>query len=258
MLPGEHIVVLGRPENALDARISNLQLRDTLLVLFPGPRVLFAYLFRTPLEDTVAENVLKYGYGGLNIDVCRIHSGPSQGKSATCKDKGGGNWGVFNDDRWRPKPLPIDRSMAKGRWPTNLLLVHGPGCVRVGEKKVRGGTARRLAGVSNQVAYGGNIGRLAPGTPDLGYVGSDGLETVPAWACQPDCPVRLLDEQSGRLKSGDPTGAVRNEGGNMLLGQGKGVPLTGYGDAGGASRFYPQFGSFPEALDWITKLIGTP
>lgn len=58
-------------------------------------------VFRKPLEGTVADNVLKYGTGGINIDGCRLAS-----QSRT------------------------------GRWPTNTVFCHAPKCVRVGTDTV--------------------------------------------------------------------------------------------------------------------------
>jgi len=49
------------------------ELRDTLLLLLPGPTTLFAALYRVPLqESTVAAQVLKTGTGGIWIDGCRV------------------------------------------------------------------------------------------------------------------------------------------------------------------------------------------
>jgi hypothetical protein len=84
MTPGSHLIVLGQAEDAIQIRKQGLQLRDTVLILLPGPREVFAFLFRKPLEGTVAQNVLKHGVGGLNIDGCRIlcaGGSPSAGRA---------------------------------------------------------------------------------------------------------------------------------------------------------------------------------
>lgn len=75
-------------------------------------------LARKPLDGTVAANVLKWGTGALNIDACRIHSGPSVGGAKS----GETVLGVLNDDGWTPQAQAIDRSMAQGRWPANVVL----------------------------------------------------------------------------------------------------------------------------------------
>ena len=49
---------------------------------------------------------------------------------------------------------------------------------------------------------------------------------------------RLIDEQSGHLQSGQPRG-IRAGNNNNVFGQfAGGIPVTGIGDSGGASRFY--------------------
>ena len=60
--------------------------------------------------------------------------------------------------------------------------------------------------------------------------------------CVEDCPVRLLDEQSGELKSGQP-GVRRKPHAAGNIGSGlapTGVTEVGYADSGGASRFFYQ------------------
>ena len=80
---------------------------------------------RKPLDGTVATNVLQHGTGALNIDGCRVHSGPSAGGSVS----GGNAFG--QDSGWNAhenRPTAIDRGMAAGRWPPNALFSHAEGC----------------------------------------------------------------------------------------------------------------------------------
>ena len=51
---------------------------------------------RKPLIGTVAANVREHGTGGLNIDGCRVHGGPSEGGA-------------------------VSGSTSDGRWPANLI-----------------------------------------------------------------------------------------------------------------------------------------
>lgn len=192
---------------------------------------------RAPLEGTVAENFMKHGTGGINIEATRIgglvheserresDAGPSR---MWGYEEGGGGLGSRSGERHNPE----------GRWPANLIMGHMPECERVGMKKVSGGTAIRHRGIK-EGGYGGDLGRLPEGTSDLGYVGSDGKEAVEAWSCSPSCPVRGLDEQSGGLKA---RGNVHSED------HGAGYDASSYafgglehgnaGDSGGASRFF--------------------
>jgi hypothetical protein len=70
---------------------------------------------RKPLIGTVADNVLAWGTGGVNVDACRI---------ATNDDLSGGTYGgVFSATRDENGNLcKAIGSGDKGRWPANLLL----------------------------------------------------------------------------------------------------------------------------------------
>jgi hypothetical protein len=258
MLPGEHLVVIGQPEDAARARASGLILRDTLLILLSGPRELFAYLFRQPLEGTVAENVLMHGVGGLNIDGCRVAGQAEVPGSRRIYRR-------FDDKGDKPELEPPPPPHPGGRWPTNLLLVHGPRCTRVGEKKARATSihgesiAVRRSGVHAEAGGHQTVGRVQP---VRGYADENGTETVVVWECQPDCPVKLLDEQSGDRRSAQGGGNQTGKQGGSAMGfhglEAQGYKTEVYFDSGGASRFYPQFSTFLEALDWLMRLIGGP
>ena len=64
--------------------------------------------------------------------------------------------------------------------------------------------------------------------------------------CEPDCPVSRLDGQSGVSTSSG--GRIGNKDGGGIYGGGKGLKGAyekgdpGFGDKGGASRFYKQIG----------------
>ena len=268
MIPGQHIVmVAGSPAVTLWGRSRGFEHRDTIQILMPGPNVFFAFLFRVPLaESTVAAQVLANGQGGLWIDGSRVsHRSEADRAAATpqgiATGKSGALAGKTQHDGGRTE---FDRpDTTKGRWPSNLLLVHHPECRELGVKRVKGlgiGSAKNSSAKEHDgnrgPAFGGESRQA--GTPMVCYADPDGLETVQSWDCHPTCPVGLLDRQSGVLKSGDPSNSVRNEGGNMLLGKGKGVPLSGFGDTGGASRFYPQFRNLQECLNWVNRLINGP
>ena len=64
-----------------------------------------AVLARKPVEGTVAENVLRYGTGGLNIDATRI---------------------PFGDESWPGSTDELDTSSDLGRWPGNLYYCPKP------------------------------------------------------------------------------------------------------------------------------------
>ena len=76
-------------------------------------------LARKPLDGTVAANVLAHGTGALNIDACRIVGPPSTGgaSSGTSALGQGSGWNAHEN-----RTTQIDRSMASGRWPANVVL----------------------------------------------------------------------------------------------------------------------------------------
>jgi site-specific DNA-methyltransferase (adenine-specific) len=141
-------------------------------------------LARKPLEGTVAQNVLRWGTGGLNIDGCRVGSG-GQLRWERPRDMGyrGGS------DAGQVRALHSD----EGRWPPNLLLTHSADC---------------------------------------------------AETCALDCPVRMLDDQSGETADGVSVG--RNRGPERKETSARAAPKrvqqidVTYGGYGGASRFFPQ------------------
>ena len=68
---------------------------------------------RKPVEGTVANNVLTYGTGGLNIDGSRIGTEQRQ-------NSGMSSLGVMHDDSWQAKD--IAKTTVEGRWPANIIL----------------------------------------------------------------------------------------------------------------------------------------
>ena len=70
---------------------------------------------RKPLIGTVAENVLTYGTGGLNIDGSRIGTEQREFDSKGIKP-GAGN---YVGDRWEKEK---EMKTVEGRWPANVIL----------------------------------------------------------------------------------------------------------------------------------------
>ncbi len=178
-------------------------------------------LARKPLVGTVASNVAQYGTGALNIDGTRIGAGvcvPGGGQSRR------GHGGVYGDGE---APSPAS-SHTSGRWPANVVLSHGADCREVGTRVVRG----KASGSGNLGPWRTTEGRddvpTIPDRPD-----AEASEIVPVWECVPDCPVALLDAQSGE------TG---NHGGAGLYASrsafGGGTVTRAPSDTGGASRFF--------------------
>lgn len=181
-------------------------------------------LARKPLDGTVAENVLKWGTGGLNIDGCRVGT-----DTVTIN-----TW----DDGSKPfgggAGHPYTGRQTTGRWPSNVVLQHSDGCRCAGTKKIDGGRTDTRpegdAGRGDKTQW-----RFRPTAQTRrGYADPDGTETTEQWECVDGCPVKMLDEQSGYSHSGSGSGGIW-------------APSTGkpagpqHGDAGTASRFFEQF-----------------
>lgn len=95
---------------------------------------------RKPLCGTVAENVLKHGTGGINVDGCRV------GTEAIVSLKGLGQNANMNDDNWKgigSRPAP---TVSVGRWPANVIHDGSDEVVGLFPANVKGGTWNRTAG----------------------------------------------------------------------------------------------------------------
>jgi len=77
---------------------------------------------RKPLIGTVAENVLKYGTGGINVDGCRVGLSADEDVNKLNARSGGKRGfssqyvGGDNDGN-----LPSGCDLSKGRWPANII-----------------------------------------------------------------------------------------------------------------------------------------
>jgi hypothetical protein len=211
-------------------------------------------LARKPLVGTVAGNVLAHGTGALNIDATRVAtngervgpgswSDPSNRQGAVGADLGfsGNDVDAFQ----AAQAASVERANTLGRWPSNFVLSHAEGCVQVGTRTVKTGTAvkRNLPddGADQQI----DVKAPTQRGEDETYGDEDGNETVPEWECAEGCPVAALDAQSGDV-SGRPGSQRRGTDESAWTregGKGFGMRKTGaeYGDTGGASRFFPTF-----------------
>jgi len=77
-------------------------------------------LARKPLDGTVAQNVLKWGVGGINIDGCRVTIDP---KIDDPRLGGKGEWHIKREQSNHTVSLPPKTmgSSEKGRFPANLI-----------------------------------------------------------------------------------------------------------------------------------------
>lgn len=199
-------------------------------------------LARKPLEKglTIAENVLKWGTGAINIDGCRIKTADNlNGGAYSGGERSGGDWkenSGFKNDKLDEYTQPL------GRFPANLILSHHPECVCNGLKKVKGSSCspEDIGKGTENTPNNGILGRGKGGVITSAYTDENGEETVEDWICHPDCPVKILDEQSGITKSGKVKSDKGAYNGESVIGFLRGVSnyTNQHGDSGGASRFF--------------------
>jgi DNA modification methylase len=192
---------------------------------------------RKPLsESTVANNVLQWGTGGLNIDASRIGFA-SEEDQAFYDSEIKRNYGkIYSNEAW----IAVAGKVAKpngskiGRFPANFILSHTEDCEDTGEVITE-----------TYTNHNAPKGTFAGGEPDRGSDTSEyrGQTTsTPVFRCAEGCPVAELDKQSGVSKS-----VSANMGAGLIEGIGaKGLSknaetfesVRGHNDSGGASRFF--------------------
>jgi site-specific DNA-methyltransferase (adenine-specific) len=176
---------------------------------------------RKPLsEKSVAENVLRWGTGGINIDGCRVDLNGDNTSRKITDNKNDIN--VINSN----KVGSFDDKWKEGRFPANIILE----CLC--DEIIDGGFVK--SGSSNRTDKGivtGNLG-FSRGTEIVRNTKID-IHTNPM------CPCYLMDEQSGVSKSTPSIRPVGNYENNSGFGKYK-ESISTFSDKGGASRFFYQ------------------
>lgn len=221
---------------------------------------------RKPLSGTVASNVLEHGTGGLNIDASRVSgANPSVDRRETARRTGHAPITGMSaqeaedagrmDRRGAPEVYMAARpGETLGRFPANLILSHAEGCRLLGTKKVPEARSWEKPGQPGWQGVGGkpwqrprkNKGRQdtsqwrMPQCPGQDY----SMEEVEEWECVPECPVRLLNEQSltAGIRAAGAATAGRDRNADhvqrVAYGHGLGGRAFRYGDEGGVARFF--------------------
>jgi DNA modification methylase len=78
-------------------------------------------LARKPLEGTVAQNVLKWHTGGLNIDGCRVEAPEAPDEPRICNNAGSRHVGILNGGKLSSVEPRTTSASNQGRWPANLI-----------------------------------------------------------------------------------------------------------------------------------------
>jgi DNA modification methylase len=112
---------------------------------------------RKPLIGTVAENVLEWGVGAMNIDGCRVGMGAEYDPTKVQRQQSS-DWTIdraFGAIGLVGKEIPTYNS--KGRWPANVVLSHTIFCDDTCADGCPVGELDRQSGVSKST--GGRIGK---------------------------------------------------------------------------------------------------
>lgn len=179
-----------------------------------------------PIEGTFAENALTHGVAGMWIDGCRI--GVDTIDVPQLKT---------TDDMCRPgqnQEWTGEIKQHQGRFPANLILSHTPECKRVGTRKVKSKKPGTQFEATNQV-----YGKYAYFADTARYGDENGLEEIESWECSENCPVAMLDRQSG-ITRGSANARTNKGTGNNCYGVYETIETQQniWGDKGGASRFF--------------------
>jgi DNA modification methylase len=192
-------------------------------------------LARKPLEKglSIAENVIKWGTGGINIDGCRVgNKTKTNGGSPNINDSWiGANKGYVNG---------VESAIHNyGRFPANLILTHHPECECKGLKKVKGMIDKPTNRTETGNTWDEENSVLRKNMPKNsgGFADENGDETIEDWDCHEYCPIRKMDEQSGILKSG-AMDSITKGGKFNVYGEMAERRVVNPPSEGGASRFF--------------------
>jgi len=158
--PGEHLALFESTTNVHRAAIAledaGFEIRDQLVWLHDQDAGLFLQgsvaiiLARRPPAGTIAENVLKYGTGALNIDACRIpHDDPDIERKKFDSPLGMEHCAREREGERGAGPSPL------GRFPANVLHDGSDVVVKPFPDTKGAGGSMPLAKVTG---YGTNIG----------------------------------------------------------------------------------------------------
>jgi DNA modification methylase len=219
-----------------------------------------------PRDGTIAKNLAKHGVGAFHIEACRVATGDALNGGAYsggarpsammgADGQVGGKGSMFEAGGGRLDPEAFQQP--SGRWPTNTLLTHATGCRIVGTKRIKGDDRRSPSGGGRDGGGFADVGaaRTAPEPGGRVYPSADS----PEWECEVGCPVAELDAQSGLSRSTGGRTVKRSGGGNVGSGKASEKSWTpedpGFGDEGGASRYFPTSDWAAEAEDPLLDLV---
>jgi DNA modification methylase len=117
-------------------------------------------------------------------------------------------------------------------------MTHEPEVVQVATKKIQGNRWGKGNGRHNIKS----IFNQANECVTTGHADADGMETVEDWDCAPDCPIRILGEQSGVSVSKRSSGRNGRDDNQVYSKISRKLDLArGHNDTGTAARYFQQF-----------------
>jgi site-specific DNA-methyltransferase (adenine-specific) len=118
---------------------------------------------RKPLVGTVAENVLQWGVGGLNIDGSRIEANGAELLELNRGNKRPMGENYNDDTAFKIKCDNRDTKKAQGRWPANVIFDE----VTAGLLDEQSGVSKPKPGrTGRKGGNGGALGKFAGSSPD--------------------------------------------------------------------------------------------
>ena len=127
------------------------------------PAAEFWWLAMKPLDGTFADNALRWGVAGLNVDKCRI--GTDETWSFGERQFAGKRGGIMGET----VPRQPSQSNPAGRWPANLILDEESAAALDQASGVSKSTGGRIGNKAGGIAVPG--GRWEKGDPGFGDTG---------------------------------------------------------------------------------------
>jgi DNA modification methylase len=185
----------------------------------------------------------KSAYGGLSGEDVRVTTAPATDDARTWQGYGTALKPAF-------EPILCFRKPRTATY-AQTAIQHGTGALNVDGCRIatNGATARPPLSTNKHDGYkrpwndNDNARETCKARREEAHDKRDDLGRWPANVIFDQEAAVALDEQSGELTSGKPNGAKRNASGPFLA-HANGVDLTGYGDTGGASRFFQVLPTF--------------
>lgn len=167
-------------------------------------------LLRKPIEGTVAQNVLKYGVGGINIDGCRVTATDFNPKERVGAAK------IYENRPWQERqklegrPTIIEGNVL-GRFPANLTHDDSDEVLALFPHTTSGKPGIMREGINNSTAYGSESRK--PGTQMVGF-GDSGSAARFFYCAKPSKSERNIGCENLSLKTaGECTDRVEGSAG---------------------------------------------